>query len=56
MLRDAKPPFIPKAAEVIPEVIESPSGDPGTLPHRHSGPAPGYMLESEMRGVAQDGM
>lgn len=29
-------------------VIEFPSGDPGTPPHRHSGPAFGYMLEGEM--------
>jgi hypothetical protein len=29
-------------------VIEFPPGDPGTPPHRHSGPAFGYMLEGEM--------
>ncbi len=26
-------------------VIEYPPGDPGTPPHRHSGPAFGYVLE-----------
>ncbi len=55
MLQDAKPPFIPEAAEVITEVIESPTGDPSTPPHRHPGPAHGYMLKSEMRDVARDG-
>jgi hypothetical protein len=29
-------------------VIELPPGDPGTPPHRHCGPAFGYMLEGEM--------
>lgn len=29
-------------------LIEYPPGDPGTPPHRHSGPAFGYMLEGEM--------
>lgn len=28
--------------------VEFPSGDPGTPPHRHSGPAFGYVLEGEM--------
>lgn len=30
------------------ELIELPPGDPGTPPHRHSGPVFGYMLEDEM--------
>jgi quercetin dioxygenase-like cupin family protein len=29
-------------------VVEFPPGDPGTPPHRHSGPAFGYVLEGEM--------
>jgi Cupin domain len=29
-------------------VIEFPPGDPDTPPHRHSGPAFGYMIEGEM--------
>lgn len=28
--------------------IELPPGDPGTPPHRHSGPVFGYLLEGEM--------
>jgi quercetin dioxygenase-like cupin family protein len=28
--------------------IDLPSGDPGSPPHRHSGPVFGYMLEGEM--------
>jgi quercetin dioxygenase-like cupin family protein len=48
MLQNAKPPFIPERAEVMTVVIEFPPGDPGTPPHRHSGPAFGYMLEGEM--------
>ena len=45
LLQDAKPPFIPEGAEVMTVVIEFPPGDPGTPPHRHPGPAFGYMLE-----------
>jgi quercetin dioxygenase-like cupin family protein len=29
-------------------VVEYPPGDPGAPPHRHSGPAFGYVLEGEM--------
>ncbi|MDG6107156.1 cupin domain-containing protein [Dactylosporangium aurantiacum] len=29
-------------------VVEFPPGDPGTPPHRHPGPAFGYVLEGEM--------
>jgi quercetin dioxygenase-like cupin family protein len=42
------PPFIPQGAEVMTVMIELPPGDPGTPPHRHSGPVFGYMLEGEM--------
>ncbi|MGH3800197.1 MAG: cupin domain-containing protein [Pseudonocardiaceae bacterium] len=48
MLQKATPPFIPDGADVMTVVIEFPPGDPGTPPHRHSGPAFGYMLEGEM--------
>jgi quercetin dioxygenase-like cupin family protein len=47
-LQEAKPPFIPDGAEVMTVVIEFPPGDPGTPPHRHPGPAFGYVLEGEM--------
>ncbi|WP_201760863.1 MULTISPECIES: cupin domain-containing protein [unclassified Nonomuraea] len=42
------PPFIPQGAEMMTAKVELPPGDPGTPPHRHSGPVFGYMLEGEM--------
>jgi quercetin dioxygenase-like cupin family protein len=39
---------MPDSAEVMTATIELPPGDPGTPPHRHSGPVFGYMLEGEM--------
>ena len=49
MLQEATPPSIPEGAHVMTSVVEFPPGDPGTPPHRHSGPVVGYMLEGEMR-------
>jgi quercetin dioxygenase-like cupin family protein len=49
VLQQARPPFVPDEAEVVTIVVELPPGDPGTPPHRHPGPAFGYMLEGEMR-------
>jgi quercetin dioxygenase-like cupin family protein len=48
MLQDVEPPFIPEGAHGMTVVIEYPPGDPGAPPHRHSGPAFGYVLEGEM--------
>ncbi|MEV6128372.1 cupin domain-containing protein [Streptomyces violaceusniger] len=48
MLQSAKPPFVPEGAEAMTVLVEYPPGDPGAPPHRHSGPAFGYMLEGEM--------
>ncbi|MEV4143593.1 cupin domain-containing protein [Amycolatopsis sp. NPDC049691] len=48
VLQEAKPPFIPEEAHAMTIVIEYPPGDPGTPPHRHPGPAFGYVLEGEM--------
>ena len=48
MLLAQQPPFIPVPAEVMTATVELPPGDPGTPPHRHSGPVFGYMLEGEM--------
>ncbi|RKT83494.1 Cupin domain-containing protein [Saccharopolyspora antimicrobica] len=48
VLQEAEPPFIPSSAHVMTVVIEFPPGDPGTPPHRHSGPAFGYVLDGEM--------
>jgi quercetin dioxygenase-like cupin family protein len=39
------PPSIPEGAEVMTATVEIPPGDPGTPPHRHSGPVFGYMIE-----------
>ncbi len=49
MLQDAKPPFIPEGASGMTIAVEWPPGDPGTPPHRHSGPAFGYVLEGAVR-------
>ncbi|WIX98661.1 cupin domain-containing protein [Amycolatopsis mongoliensis] len=48
VLQEAKPPFIPEGAHAMTVVIEYPPGDAGTPPHRHPGPAFGYVLEGEM--------
>ncbi|MDX3095597.1 cupin domain-containing protein [Streptomyces sp. ME01-24h] len=49
MLQEAKPPFIPEDAEGMTIAVEWPPGDPGTPPHRHSGPAFGYVVEGAVR-------
>ena len=49
VLQEAHPPSIPAGAHVMTLLVQFPPGDPGTPPHRHSGPASGYMLEGEMR-------
>ncbi len=48
MLQEAEPPFIPQGAHAMTLVVEFPPGDPGTPPHRHCGPAFGFVLEGEM--------
>ena len=48
MLLSQQPPAMPVPAEAMVVTIELPPGDPGTPPHRHSGPVFGYMLEGEM--------
>ncbi|MEQ7009352.1 cupin domain-containing protein [Actinopolymorpha sp. B17G11] len=47
-LLDERPPFIPESAEVMTLLVKSPPGSPGLPPHRHSGPAFGYVLEGEI--------
>lgn len=49
VLQEARPPSIPDGAHAMMVLVEFPPGDPGTPPHRHSGPAFGYVLEGEMR-------
>jgi len=48
MLLSQKPPFVPEGAEAMTVRLDLPPGDPGSPPHRHSGPVFGYMLEGEM--------
>jgi quercetin dioxygenase-like cupin family protein len=38
-------PKVPDGAEVMTATVELPPGDPGTPPHRHSGPVYGYVTE-----------
>jgi len=48
VVQEVEPPFIPAGAHEMTLVVEWPPGDPGNPPHRHSGPAFGYVLEGEM--------
>jgi quercetin dioxygenase-like cupin family protein len=48
VLQQAQPPFIPAGAHAMTIVVEYPPGDPGAPPHRHTGPAFGYVLDGEM--------
>ncbi|MFD3401209.1 cupin domain-containing protein [Kribbella sp. NPDC058693] len=48
MLQEVEPPFVPESFHVMTVVVEYPAGDPGAPPHRHSGPAFGYVVEGEM--------
>jgi quercetin dioxygenase-like cupin family protein len=48
MLLSQQPPFVPEGVEAMTVQLDLPPGDPGSPPHRHSGPVFGYMLEGEM--------
>jgi quercetin dioxygenase-like cupin family protein len=48
LLGTATPPKLPAGSHVMTATIELPPGDPGTPPHRHSGPVFGYLLEGEL--------
>ncbi|MER7251500.1 cupin domain-containing protein [Kribbella sp. NPDC000426] len=48
MLQEVEPPFVPDGFHAMTLVIDYPAGDPGAPPHRHSGPAFGYVVEGEM--------
>ncbi len=39
---------MPEPADVMTALIELRPGDPGTPPHRHSGPVYGYVTEGEL--------
>jgi quercetin dioxygenase-like cupin family protein len=41
-------PPVPDPSEVMTIIVTMPPGSPGAPPHRHSGPAFGYVLEGEM--------
>jgi quercetin dioxygenase-like cupin family protein len=49
MLLRHEPLSLPDPAEVMTVTVELPPGDPGTPPHRHSGPVFGYLVEGELR-------
>ncbi|WP_432036359.1 cupin domain-containing protein [Streptomyces cucumeris] len=48
VIQEAESPVVPDGAHAMTLVVEFPPGDPGTPPHRHFGPAFGYVLEGEM--------
>lgn len=48
MLLDVVPSTIPDGAQVMTATVDLAPGDPGTPPHRHSGPVFGYMVTGEM--------
>ncbi|MFD4788961.1 cupin domain-containing protein [Streptomyces sp. NPDC058459] len=48
VIGEAQPPVFPDGAHVVTARVEFPPGDPGTPPHRHSGPVFGYVVEGEM--------
>ena len=48
VVQEVAPPDIPAGAHAMTVVVEYPPGDPGTPPHRHAGPAFGYVLDGEM--------
>lgn len=48
VLQEATPPDVAPGSHAMTIAVEFPPGDPGTPPHRHSGPAFGYVLEGEM--------
>ncbi|MFF3984781.1 cupin domain-containing protein [Streptomyces sp. NPDC001601] len=49
VLQDAAPLTIPEGASAMTIRVEWEPGDPGTPPHRHSGPAFGYVLRGAVR-------
>ncbi|PSM37592.1 cupin domain-containing protein [Streptomyces dioscori] len=49
MIQDASPITVPEGASAMTIHVEWEPGDPGTPPHRHSGPAFGYVIEGAVR-------
>ena len=48
VLQEAHTLSIPEGAGAMTVLIQFPPGDPGTPPHRHPGPAFGYVVEGKM--------
>ncbi|MEV4808792.1 cupin domain-containing protein [Micromonospora avicenniae] len=48
VVQEVELPFVPPSAHAMTITVEFPPGDPGTPPHRHPGPAFGYVLDGEM--------
>ncbi|MFI2377992.1 cupin domain-containing protein [Streptomyces sp. NPDC018964] len=49
MLQDVSPVTVPEGASAMTIQVDWGPGDPGTPPHRHSGPAFGYVVEGAVR-------
>ncbi|WP_105969251.1 cupin domain-containing protein [Streptomyces geranii] len=49
VLQDVTPPHIPEGASGMTLLVEWPPGATGSPPHRHSGPAFGYVVEGAVR-------
>ncbi|WP_460070488.1 cupin domain-containing protein [Streptomyces sp. YKOK-I1] len=49
MLQDTAPLTVPEGASAMTIFVEWEPGDPGSPPHRHSGPAFGYVVEGAVR-------
>ena len=49
LLADVVPPFIPEGASAMTLLVEWGPGNPGSQPHRHPGPAFGYVIEGAVR-------
>jgi quercetin dioxygenase-like cupin family protein len=47
-LLEVAPAFMPPDPRARTVLVDYPAGDPGAPPHRHSGPAFGYVLEGEL--------
>ncbi|WP_392567633.1 cupin domain-containing protein [Actinacidiphila glaucinigra] len=48
-LLDVKPPFVPEGASAMTLIVWREPGDIGAPPHRHPGPAFGYVTEGAVR-------
>jgi quercetin dioxygenase-like cupin family protein len=54
-LSDVRRATLPDPADVMTVLVELPPGDPGSPPHRHSGPVFGYVLEGALHFQVQGG-